>query len=97
EDNLPARLPLLGHLRHQLPHLGKVRLLPAVGQNPGAKLYDDARDVFDNVGTHVKLGSKRGGGCRLTNPERKGGTVACSRDRLSASGTSPACAFACAW
>ena len=47
EHNLPARLALLGHLRHQLLHLGQVRLLPAVRQDPGAQLHHQARDIFE--------------------------------------------------
>ena len=53
QHNLPARLPLLGDLRHQLLHLGKVRLLPAVRQDAGAQLHHDARDVFEYFRTHA--------------------------------------------
>ena len=53
QHNLPARLALLGDLRHQLLHLGQVRLLPAVGQDAGAQLHHDARDVFEDFRTHA--------------------------------------------
>ena len=59
EHNLPARLALLRDLRHQLLHLGQVRLFPAVRQDAGAQLHHYARDVFQYFGTHAQLGSKR--------------------------------------
>ena len=47
QHDFSARLALLGDLRHQLLHLGKVRLLPAVGQDAGAELHHHARDIFE--------------------------------------------------
>ena len=68
EHNLPARLALLGNLRHQLLHLGKVRLFPAVGQDAGAELHHHARDIFEYFRTHAQLGSKPAWRCRFSNP-----------------------------
>jgi hypothetical protein len=52
EDDFFAGLALLGDLRHQLFHLRKVRLLAAIGQDAGAELYDQPRNVFQEIRAH---------------------------------------------
>ena len=47
QDDLFARLALCHNLRHQLLHLGEVRLLPAIGQHTGSQLDYDAGDIFE--------------------------------------------------
>ena len=58
QHDFAAGLALRGDLRHQLLHLGQVRLLPAVGQDAGAQLDHDAGDVFQKFRTHKQLGNK---------------------------------------
>jgi hypothetical protein len=39
-------------LRDELLHLGEIGLLPAVREDAGAELDHEARDVFEDGGTH---------------------------------------------
>ncbi|MDB6122290.1 MAG: Phosphoglucomutase/phosphomannomutase [Pedosphaera sp.] len=48
-------------LGDQLFHLGKVGLLPAVGEDTGAELDDDTTYVFEQLTSHEKLVAKDGG------------------------------------
>ncbi len=57
-NNLLTRLALFGELRHQLLHLGQVRLLPAVGQDAGSQFHHDTGDGFEQFGAHGQFGSK---------------------------------------
>ena len=60
EHHFPARIAQFGHLRHQLFHLGGIRLLPAVREDAGAQLHDHARDVFKQFPSHpAKIRGKR--------------------------------------
>jgi hypothetical protein len=57
-----ARGTLLGNLRDQACHLGKVRLLATVGKDARAELDDDAGGGFDGFTMHVaKLGKSASG------------------------------------
>jgi hypothetical protein len=74
---------LLGDLPHQLLHLGTVRLLPAVRQDPGPQLHYQARDIFDYLRAHAQLIAKSVPECRTPNP-----TVAPQPGVLTTSSTS---------
>ena len=64
EHDFPAGLPLRGDLRHQLFHLGEVRLLPAIRKHAGTQLDDDSRKVIQQLSTHALLSNKRRRKCR---------------------------------
>jgi hypothetical protein len=58
---------LLGDLRDQLLHLGKIGLLPAVGQDTGSELQDNSRRILQQLASHDAQG-KECGGKRKLNP-----------------------------
>ena len=64
EDDLAAGFPLGGHLRHQLFHLGQIRLLLGIRQHAGAQLDDKTADVLQHFGSHAGVrntGFRQGG------------------------------------
>ena len=58
---------LFRHLRHQLFHLGKVRLLPAVGEDASAQLHYNAGDMLQQFGTHAFCSSQHNCGPKGQN------------------------------
>jgi hypothetical protein len=52
EHDLAAGLALSRDLGNQLLHLGGVRLLMAVGQNPGSEFHDQPGDILEHFRTH---------------------------------------------
>ena len=54
ENDLASGFSLRSQLFDELFHLGQVRLFPGVRQNAGADLYDEARDIFEQFGTHAE-------------------------------------------
>lgn len=55
EHDLAPGGALGGHLGDQLFHLCQVGLFPAIGQNTGPQLDDDARDVVEHLAAHALL------------------------------------------
>ena len=59
DDDFMAGFAQRAYLGDELADLREVGLLPAVCEDTGAQLDDDTADIFQRLGTHGDVGSKR--------------------------------------